>query len=118
MTKAWSKTIAAGIVRAIAAATLIAVPAYAQAEEFGDANLGRDFAEEMCIDCHAVRAESTVSPRLDAPAFNEIARMPSTTRTALTAWFQTPHPTMPNLILSAEDVDNVIAYILSLKDDG
>lgn len=37
-------------------------------------------------------------------------------RTALIVWFQTPDPTMPNLVLDAEDLDNVIAYILGLKD--
>jgi hypothetical protein len=33
-------------------------------------------------------------------------------------FFQSPHPTMPNLVLSPEETDNVIAYILSLRGDG
>jgi hypothetical protein len=33
----------------------------------------------------------------------------------LRVWFQTPHPTMPNLSIRGEEADNVIAYILSLK---
>jgi hypothetical protein len=31
-------------------------------------------------------------------------------------WLQTPHPTMPNLIVDAQDREDVIAYILSLQD--
>jgi hypothetical protein len=31
-------------------------------------------------------------------------------------WLQTSHPNMPNLIVPPEDRDDVIAYILSLRD--
>jgi hypothetical protein len=37
-------------------------------------------------------------------------------RMALTVWFQSPHPNMPNLILEPGTRDDVIAYILSLRD--
>lgn len=86
-----------------------------RAEEFGDADRGRDYAEKTCSECHAVRKENSESPRAEAPPFKAIADQPSTTRMALTVWFRSPHPTMPNLVLSAEETDNVIAYILSLK---
>ena len=35
---------------------------------------------------------------------------------ALTVWLTTSHPTMPNIIVEPPDMDNVIAYILSLKE--
>jgi hypothetical protein len=35
---------------------------------------------------------------------------------ALTVWLTTSHPTMPNIIVEPHDMDNVIAFILSLKD--
>jgi hypothetical protein len=41
------------------------------------------------------------------------------TGTALAVWFRTSHPvlpkTMPNLVIEDDDMDNVIAYILSLR---
>lgn len=86
-----------------------------RAEEFGDAERGRDYVEKTCSECHAVRKENSESPRVEAPPFKAIADLPSTTRMALTVWFRSPHPTMPNIVLSAEETDNVIAYILSLK---
>jgi hypothetical protein len=35
--------------------------------------------------------------------------------TALTVWSRTSHPTMPNLVIGPEDMDDLIAYILSLR---
>ena len=48
--------------------------------------------------------------------FKAIANTPGMTPTALAVWFQTSHPTMPNFILAPEDRDDVIAYIVSLRD--
>ena len=36
--------------------------------------------------------------------------------TALRAFLQTPHPKMPNLILTPEQSADVIAFLLSLRD--
>lgn len=94
----------------------IAATAFADAEDFGDPYRGREFATKVCVECHGVLPEDITSPKLESPTFKVIANTPGITRIALTAWFQTPHPTMPNLIIEGEDLDNVISYILSLKD--
>ena len=54
------------------------------------------------------------APR-QAPAFKTIAAMPSTTGRSLEVFLRTSHPPMPNLVLSASERDDVIAYILSLR---
>jgi hypothetical protein len=36
--------------------------------------------------------------------------------TALTVWSRTSHTTMPNLIIEPGDMDDLIAYILSLRE--
>ena len=85
-----------------------------QAQPVGDAEKGRAFASEACAACH--RIEPGVKfPQGDAPTFQQIADTRGMTGTALTVWFQTSHPTMPNLILSATEKADVIAYILSLQ---
>ena len=38
------------------------------------------------------------------------------TATVLRAFLKTPHPKMPNLILTGEQSDDVIAFLLSLRD--
>jgi mono/diheme cytochrome c family protein len=55
-------------------------------EDVGDPEAGFAVASEICASCHAITRE------------------------------QTSHPTMPNIILEPEDLRNVVAYILSLKD--
>jgi hypothetical protein len=34
---------------------------------------------------------------------------------ALVVWMSTSHPNMPDLIIPPDDMDNVIAYIMSLR---
>jgi mono/diheme cytochrome c family protein len=80
----------------------------------GDIAAGARFAEAQCARCHAVRKGQTQSPNRAAPAFQDIAGSPGLTATAVRIWLQSPHPSMPNVKLSEEDKDNVIAYLLSL----
>jgi mono/diheme cytochrome c family protein len=98
----------------------IAGPVAAGAQEWGDAGKGLQFARKACAECHAVLKRQALSPAPNAPTFKEIANTPGMTWTALVVWFRSVHPTvpkrMPNFILSDDDMDNVIAYILSLRD--
>jgi hypothetical protein len=55
-------------------------------------------------------------PVLKGPRFDDVADTPGMTATALFAWMRTSHPTMPNIILEPDDLRNVVAYILSLKE--
>lgn len=65
--------------------------------------------------CHAI-ADEDASPEHTAPPFEDVANTSGMTATALTVWLQTSHPTMPNIVLEPNDMSNVVAYILSLKD--
>ncbi len=56
------------------------------------------------------------SPRQGLATFKTIANTPGMTETAILVWLQTPHPTMPNLMIETGDRDDVIAYIASLKE--
>ena len=85
-------------------------------EALADPISGSEFAQRICAECHAVLPEERTSPDATAPSFMAIADNPFWTRTALIVWFQTPHPTMPNMLLDTEDLENVIAYIFSLRD--
>ncbi len=58
-----------------------------------------------------------LSPDLKAPRFKNVANTPGMTPTALMVWLQNAnHPTMPNLMIRGQELRNVAAYILSLKD--
>ena len=98
---------------------ILAASAYtANAQEVsGNPEVGRVYAREVCSPCHAVTAEQR-SQRIIAiaPDFQTIANTPGMTATALRAFLQTPHPKMPNLILSPEQSADVISFLLSLRD--
>ena len=50
-----------------------------------------------------------------APPLAAVAQMHSTTSLSLHAFLLTPHPSMPNYRLAPKEVDDVVAYILSLR---
>jgi mono/diheme cytochrome c family protein len=79
----------------------------ALAQQAGDPAVGARLAAVNCAKCHDGHGA--------APAFTAVAAMPSTTQTSLGVFLQTSHGSMPNLILSAADRNDLIAYILSLR---
>lgn len=73
---------------------------------------GRNLADVWCRECHNM---SSMFRGGDAPHFAAVANMPSTTELSLRVFLQTSHKTMPNIILKRDDMDDIVAYILSLK---
>jgi mono/diheme cytochrome c family protein len=98
--------------------SILGMVAASQAQDIGDVHQGRQLALDVCAACHAVRAGQTQSPLATAPSFEEIAHVPGMTAAALAVWLtgQSHHPTMPNFIISQQQVRNVSAYLLSLRD--
>jgi mono/diheme cytochrome c family protein len=93
---------------------LIGLLSSASAQE-ADLSAGRHLAEAVCRACHQIDATSPNAGLISgAPSFVDISRMPSTTELAIKVFLRTSHPTMPNFILSPEEIDSVTAYILSL----
>ena len=99
------------------ASILAASTSAANAQDTGNPEAGRVYARQVCSPCHAVTAEQA-SQRTIAigPDFQTIANTSGLTATALRAFLQTPHPKMPNLILTPEQSADVIAFVLSLRD--
>ncbi len=63
-----------------------------------------------------MEAGGEVSPNIMAPSFGAVADMPGMNGRALAVWLQSSdHATMPNLILAPGDLDDVVAYIVSLR---
>ena len=61
------------------------------------------------------RSDELVDPDVGAPTFFEVIADPSVSELSLRAFLQTSHATMPNLILTPEETDDIIAYILTLR---
>jgi mono/diheme cytochrome c family protein len=90
-------------------------PISATAEVAGDPSAGRELANAWCGDCHGLERGQTDIEK-NAPSFGAIAANRAVTPLALRAFFHTPHHRMPDLSLKHDEIDDLIAYILSLRD--
>jgi len=93
----------------------IGLTSNANAQERGDSGRGAKIALVTCSSCHAVRRGQLRSPNPMAPNFTDVATTLGMTDRALRVWLQTSHPTMPNIVLSNSERDDVVAYIMSLR---
>jgi mono/diheme cytochrome c family protein len=97
---------------AIAACALAGSPAVAQ----DTPNAGLAVARQLCSECHDVeRTPQPRSPNTAAPPFVTIANVPGMTGMALSAALQSPHRSMPNVMLDANQLGGIVSYILSLQ---
>jgi mono/diheme cytochrome c family protein len=97
------------------AAILAASPFPLTAQEIGDVVVGERLAKPWCSTCHVVTPSAKTGTSTGVPTFAAIAALPSTTSMSLRAFLQTPHARMPDLHLSHDETDDLVAYILSLR---
>lgn len=77
---------------------------------------GKAIAQRWCAACHQVSAEQTTASA-DAPSFMTIAQMRATPSAlvALEGFLADPHPVMPDMSLTRQEIRDLVAYIGSLK---
>lgn len=80
-----------------------------------DSGRGHELARAWCSECHQVERNRKSQPVWDIPSFTSVARSPATTESSLRAFLSTPHPSMPNIKLKPAEIDEIVSYILSLK---
>ena len=97
--------------------TCLAWPAVAQSPplETGDPQAGHEVARTWCANCHLVERNQDRVVAGSVPSFFAIAERPTTTADGLRAFLATQHGRMPNLTLSNTNIENVVAYIQTLK---
>ena len=86
----------------------------AVAQTIGDPAAGRRLAEAWCSECHAITVYALGEPRR-GPEFAEVANRAKTTALSLNVFLRSNHDNMPNFILTRDEADDIVAYILSLK---
>jgi len=81
---------------------------------YGDPEYGRGLAIRWCSSCHVVApGEGRSVP--GAPPFATIAQSPDFSSGRLARLMLAPHPNMAKLGLSRQAIDDIAAYIGSLK---
>jgi mono/diheme cytochrome c family protein len=82
----------------------------------GDAAAGKKATAFACRNCHDVSGnEKAQNPPGGAPSFFEVAQNPKTTGPSLHKFLTLPHGKMDNVVLSGREIDDLTAYILSLR---
>ena len=99
----------------LALAASAAVPACAQTA--GDPAEGYLYAHQVCAECHGVDPGNVASPNPSAPAFQTVVSTPGMTDMALVVWLHTPHQTMPSISIESTDLENLLAYMASLRGE-
>jgi mono/diheme cytochrome c family protein len=79
-----------------------------------DAAMGLRLARTMCSNCHMVEPGGATSALADVPSFMEIARRPGRDAQRLQGFMIAPHPPMPTLQLTRQDLEDLSAHILTL----
>ena len=99
----------------VSAAVLAAMSSFASAQDLrGNIASGRDLAGHWCGSCHQIKGGPPA--RAGVSTFEQVARLPSTTALSLRVFLRTSHADMPNIQIGDADADDLIAYILTLKE--
>ena len=101
---------------------VIALPIFAAspctaAKHVPDAAAGRGLAEKWCTSCHVVSPTQDRATSTGAPPFAAIANTNATTATELRPFLQTPHWRMSDLHLTRDEIADITAYILSMRQE-
>ena len=102
-----------GLLAALGVGALSSVPG-ALANPAGDPAAGQDLARAVCAECHQVERVWIDDFGAGAPPFTAIAESEHS-ETSLKVFLRTPHVTMPNLILTPTEIEDLVAYIMTMR---
>jgi mono/diheme cytochrome c family protein len=78
----------------------------------GNAEAGRQLVMRSCSSCHATESAKTATD--NAPPFSAVAKSNKERPAWIRGWLMEPHPPMPNISLSRQQIDDIIAYLGTL----
>lgn len=81
----------------------------------GNAEAGRQLVMRSCSSCHATEASTTATD--NAPPFSAVAKTNKERPAWIRGWLMSPHPPMPSISLSRQQIDDIVAYLSSLPTD-
>ena len=84
------------------------------AQTIGDVEAGRVIASSLCVQCHRISGSDN-DPNRMPPDFAAVANMPSFTELSMRVFLQTPHGLMPRYQFSQNELDDIIAYLSSMR---
>lgn len=79
----------------------------------GDAIEGQALVRQWCETCHLSGSATSASDA--GPPFAQMATDPAYSDDRLRGWLHDPHPPLPKFELDRRRIENILAYIRSLK---
>jgi mono/diheme cytochrome c family protein len=76
---------------------------------------GAAIAGQVCAQCHDTSGGRDAKPGFSAVSFGSVANRPDMTVAKLEHWLTSSHPSMPNYLFDSTTVDDLAAYIMSLR---
>ncbi|WP_408068520.1 c-type cytochrome [Vineibacter terrae] len=99
------------------AASLVVISAQVHAADPpSDLERGRSLARTWCSQCHTVEPGDRQQRADGLASFSALANDPRNTPDRLRAFLTRPHGRMPDLNLSRQDRDDLVAYLGSMKE--
>ena len=102
---------------AVAAALLMAgmnVP-QVRAGEDDDVAKGRTLAYALCARCHLNEGQGEKEGPMGVPGFVAVANRPDQTLGGIVRWLKAVPPMMPDHHLTLDEIDDLAAFIMSLR---
>jgi len=81
----------------------------------GDPARGLAYARAVCTDCHIVEPSQERVIFIHSLSFAQIAADARMTEMGIRAFLQTTHTLMPDFVLTRQQTDDLVAYILSQR---
>lgn len=98
-------------------AALVAGPVLADETKEPSADDGRRLAERFCTVCHVVSATADGAVPVGPPPFSVIANKPGQTAEHIKGVLIQPHAPMPDLQLTNDEIQGLLAYLQTLRKD-
>ncbi len=92
-------------------AAMASIPAHAN-----EIATGRALAERLCATCHMGPGQGEKTGANEIPGFHALARRQNQTMAGIIKWLSSVPPMMPNHHLTQDEMADLAAFIMSLKD--
>jgi len=97
-------------------ASLLAAALAATASQAGDIAVGFKRAKEVCAKCHVVAKGVGGGGTDGAPPFATIPNQLKRSGAQIKTFLSRPHGRMPDFVMTRQEIDDLTAYILSLRN--
>ncbi len=107
--------ITTGLIVGLTLAATVAVSEEATRQP--SAETGLELSRKLCKACHVVDEEGSAATPVGPPSFAAIANKPGQTADLIKGSMILPHPPMPDIQLSNDEIMDIIAYLDTLRTD-